>query len=107
MYLVVGIHSDADVAKYKRFPVYCMEDRIEIVRACRYVDEVLPNAPLSITQEWLAKHNIQWVTHAGMTDYLREVNYKVPIDMGIMLLLPYYEGISTTDIMNRIKQDDS
>jgi cytidyltransferase-like protein len=51
--LVVGIHSDATVESYKRRPVMTMRERIGVVEACRYVDEVIADAPLSLSKEWI------------------------------------------------------
>ena len=49
-FLIVGIHSDKVVEGYKRPPIMSMQERIDTVSSCRYVDEVLPNAPLTIDQ---------------------------------------------------------
>ena len=40
-----------------------MNERIKVVEACRYVDQVIPDAPLVITEEYLKKHNIDLVIH--------------------------------------------
>ena len=34
-----------------------MEERISVVASCRYVDEVIPDAPLIIDLKWIKKHN--------------------------------------------------
>ena len=56
-YLIVGVHSDKVVEGYKRLPIMTMEERIATIFSCRYVDEVIPNAPLSIDLKWINKHN--------------------------------------------------
>lgn len=40
-YLIVGVHSDADIAKHKGPPVMCERERYEAVRGCKWVDEVV------------------------------------------------------------------
>lgn len=40
-YLIVGIHTDRDVAEYKRTPIIPFEQRMEIVQAIQCVDEVV------------------------------------------------------------------
>jgi glycerol-3-phosphate cytidylyltransferase len=42
-YLIVGVSTDELVQQYKnKTPVICYEERVEIVKAIRYVDEVVP-----------------------------------------------------------------
>jgi cytidyltransferase-like protein len=103
-YLVVGIHSDKDCTIYKRKPIFSMEDRIEIVNACKYVDEIIPNAPLEITQNFIKLHKIDLVVHGDdLTDFHININYRIPLKLGIMRTIPYYKGISSTEIINRIR----
>lgn len=103
-YLIAGIHSDETVQNYKRSPILTMEERISVVASCRYVDEVIPNAPLIIDLKWIKKHNIHLVVHGDdFSEDLLQLCYKIPIEMGIFKKVPYTPGISTTDIMNRLK----
>ncbi len=103
-YLIVGVHSDKVVEGYKRLPIMTMEERIATIFSCRYVDEVIPNAPLSIDLKWINKHNIDMVVHGNdVSKGLSQNWYKVPIEMGILHLIPYTSGISTTDIIKRCK----
>ena len=103
-YLIAGIHSDETVQNYKRSPIMTMEERISVVTSCRYVDEVIPDAPLIIDLEWIKKHNIHLVVHGDdFSEDLLQLCYKIPIEMGIFKKVPYTPGISTTDIMNRLK----
>lgn len=44
-YLVVGVHSDADITKHKGPPVTTEEERYISVEACKWVDEVVRGAP--------------------------------------------------------------
>ena len=103
-YLIVGIHSDETVQNYKRPPIITMKDRIAVVASCRYVDEVIPDAPLIVDLEWIKKHNIHVVVHGDdFSEDLLQLCYKVPIEMGIFHKVPYTPGISTTDIIKRLK----
>ncbi len=105
-YLLVGIHADDVLVAndYKKGkPILTMEERVNSVAACRFVHEVLPNAPFIIDRPWIDKHNIQLVVRGDdMPQDRREYFYKVPMDMGIFRTVPYTEGISTTDIIRRI-----
>ena len=62
-YLIVGVHSDKDVASYKRKPIINEENRYEIVRNCKLVDQLIEAAPLLITEEFIKKYEIDLVVH--------------------------------------------
>ena len=103
-YLLVGIHADDVLVSYKGRPILTMEERVASVAGCRYVDEVLPNAPLIVDRAWIEKYNIDLVVHGD--DFSREQQeyyYKVPIEMGIFRTVDYTQGISTTEIIRRCK----
>ena len=103
--LVVWVHSDAIVESYKRRPVMTMDERVASVRGCRFVDEVVPNAPLVITREWLELHRIDLVVHGDDFDpALADRLYGVPMAMGIFHTVPYTPGISSTEIIRRIQE---
>ena len=57
-YLIVGVHSDKDVASYKRKPIIGEKNRCEMIKSCRYVDKVINNAPLMITKEFIDYNEI-------------------------------------------------
>tara|TARA_B100001057_G_C22771678_1_gene919850 strand:+ start:791 stop:1204 length:414 start_codon:yes stop_codon:yes gene_type:complete len=103
--LVVGIHSDETIRSYKRDPVMKMNERIKVVEACRYVDQVIPEAPLVITEEYLKKHNIDLVIHGHSEEENEKYNfmYKVPYELGMFKRVDYTEGISTSEIIQRLK----
>ena len=103
-YLLVGIHSDETVKSFKRNPIFNMEERIASVAGCRYVDEVISDAPLSVEREWIERHDIDLVMHGDdFSSDMMELCYKVPIEMGIFRTVAYTPGISTTEIINRCK----
>ena len=103
-YLIVGIHSDKVVKEYKRSPIMTMKERVDTVSSCRHVDEVIPDAPLIVSQEWINAHRIDLVVHGDdFSEDLLQLCYKVPIEMGIFHKVPYTPGISTSDIIKRLK----
>lgn len=103
-YLLVGIHADDAILVYKDRPIMTMEERIASVEGCRYVDKVVPNAPLTIDREWIERHEIDLVMHGDdFSSELEKLCYKVPIEMGIYRTVGYTPGISTSEIKARIK----
>jgi glycerol-3-phosphate cytidylyltransferase-like family protein len=65
---------------------------------------VVPNAPLEITREWIGKHNIDLIMHGDDVDLeVMDSWYGVPIEMGIYKSVGYTEGISTTELIARIR----
>ena len=103
--LIVGIHSDSTIESYKRKPIMNMKDRITVVEAYKYVDEVIPDAPLVITQKYIMDNNINVVAHAHQESENKKYSYmyKIPYELGIFRRLEYTDNISTTDIINGLK----
>jgi glycerol-3-phosphate cytidylyltransferase-like family protein len=82
-----------------------MKERIASVAGCRYVDEVIPNAPWIFNPAWIEIYNIHLVVHGD--DYSQEqleCCYKVPIEMEILRTVPYTQSISTSEIIRRIRE---
>jgi cytidyltransferase-like protein len=103
-WLLVGIHSDETVASYKRSPVMTMDERVRVVAACRYVDEVIPDAPLVVPREWIEQHRIDILVHGDDFDEAKLMSmYRVPYELGILRLVPYTSGISTTEVIERVR----
>ena len=103
--LVVGVHNDSDVQSYKRKPIIPQQQRYEMIRSCRYVGEVIEDAPLTITENFINKHNLDYVVHGDDVTSAIEKQHSVVSSLGIVKYVPYTEGVSTTDIIERIKND--
>ena len=104
-YLLVGISADDVLEAYKRRPILTMEERAAAVAGCRYADEVLINAPFIVDRAWIEEHDIHLVVRGDdFTKEQLEHYYKVPMDMGILRTVPYTPGISTSEIIRRIRQ---
>ena len=101
-FLVVGIHSDKTVESYKRTPIIEQEQRYQIVRACKYVDEVIEDAPLIVTKDFMTEHEIDLVIHGDDCGDHFGIQHGDPIKVGKMKYLPYTKGISTSMIIDRI-----
>ena len=103
-YLLVGVHADETVMSYKRRPIFSMDERVASVEGCRYVDEVVSNAPLTIDRAWIEHHKIDMILHGDdFSSEMEELYYKIPIEMGIYRSVGYTRGISTSEIITRIR----
>jgi glycerol-3-phosphate cytidylyltransferase len=108
--VIVAVNRDDFVARFKRRPVMNLEERMEMIAACRYVDAAVVNVgdedsrptlltshathfihgsdwtgesllhQLGLTQAWLDEHKIE------------------------MVYFPYTQEISTTMILARLRE---
>jgi cytidyltransferase-like protein len=99
----IGIHDDITVESYKRLPILTMEERIKVLESCKYIDKIIPNAPLKVTKEYIDLHKIDYIfipnnrTEEDINDW-----YDLPKKLNMIKVIPYTNTISTTDIINRI-----
>ncbi|KAE9403776.1 hypothetical protein BT96DRAFT_854492 [Gymnopus androsaceus JB14] len=63
VYLLVGVCSDELVNMHKAKSIMSHAERLEALRHCRWVDQVVPDAPWVITPEFLEKYQIDYVAH--------------------------------------------
>lgn len=101
-HLIVGVCSDADVSEYKRPPIMSLSERVSVIEACKYVDEVIPAAPAVTTAKFVQKNSIDFVvaTKAYSNNILNEY-YGEPLRLNILKLVEYTDSISTTKIIKR------
>src|SRR5579862_374406 len=103
-HVIVGLISDDIAAAYKRKPILSQEERAKVMAGCKYVNEIILDAPLTPTKEFLELHNIDFVIHGD--DFTEEKLYTYfadPMALNIMRITSYTKGISTSDIIERIK----
>ena len=85
-YLIVGVNADDLVESYKnKRPIVPLEERAEIVRAIRYVDEVIVTTTLDKKQVWEKVH------------FNEELGAK-------LVFLPYTKDTSSTMLREKLKE---
>jgi len=104
--LIVGVVSDKDCESYKRLPIINENDRLEIIKNIKLVDEVIFPCPLVVTMDFIKENNIDLVVHGFSTDSDREK--QKPFFENIkshFKEIEYYSKISTTDIIKTINKN--
>ncbi|XP_065898520.1 ethanolamine-phosphate cytidylyltransferase-like isoform X2 [Dysidea avara] len=103
-YLIVGVHTDEEIANHKGPPVYTEQERYKIVRAIKWVDEVVEGAPYVTTIETLDKYNCDFSIHGDdITTTSEGVDtYHIVKKAGKYREVSRTQGISTTDLVGRM-----
>ncbi|KAK5918038.1 hypothetical protein CgunFtcFv8_002839 [Champsocephalus gunnari] len=106
-YLIVGVCSDELTHKFKGYTVMTEDERYDALTHCRYVDEVVRDAPWTLTTEFLQRHKIDFVAHDDIpyTSAGSEDVYKHIKEAGMFVATERTEGISTSDLITRIVKD--
>lgn len=105
-YLLVGIHSDAAVNRYQgmNLPLMNLHERVLSVLGCRYVSDVLIDAPYEITPEMIKSLNITEVVRgATPEDQDEDVRYKYAKEAGIFTVIKRPSDFSIGRIVGRIQ----
>lgn len=102
--LIVGVCGDEECTGYKRRPIMTTAERVHEVELCKYVSEVIPNAPVSgITEAMIKKYNVHVVVCGEEYDTPTDTYYALPRRLGILKTVPRTDGISTSVLINRIR----
>jgi ethanolamine-phosphate cytidylyltransferase len=102
--LLVGLHSDKDIAANKGPTVMNLDERTAAVEACRFSTRVVPHAPYVTSIPWISHYGCQYVTHGDdiTSDAGGQDCYRFVKKAGRMKIVPRTHGISTTDLVGRM-----
>jgi glycerol-3-phosphate cytidylyltransferase len=97
--LIVGVSSDKfNFQKKNKYPVYNENDRMDIIKAIKYVDEVFLEESFELKKEYIKKYNADILVMGsdwdGKFDYLK--------DTCEIKIFDRTENISTTETINKI-----
>ena len=106
-YLIVGVSTDELVQREKaKTPVINFQERVEIVKAIRYVDQVVPQVDKDKVAAWERYHfdkmfvGSDWQGSPQWNEYEKQFE---PLGVEIVYL-PHTDGISSTGLTEVIKQ---
>lgn len=106
-YLIVGVNKDELVEAYKnKRPIIPLEERVEIVRAIRYVDEVIATDTLDKTKIWEKVHFDEiYIGDDWKGNERWEKTGKEMEQLGAKLVfLPYTKDTSSTMLREKLTQ---
>jgi len=103
-YLIVGVHSDSEIAKHKGPPVYNEQERYKMVKGIKWVDEVVENAPYVTTLETLDQYNCDFCAHGDDITLTAEGvdTYHIVKENNRYKEVKRTQGVSTTDLVGRM-----
>ena len=106
-YLIVGVNTDEFILRYKnKTPVIPFEERIAIVSAIKYVDEVIPQDDEGKIDAW---HKYKYKYLFGGSDWegreiVSELNELLKPSGGRVVLFPYTQTTSSTLLTELIRK---
>jgi glycerol-3-phosphate cytidylyltransferase len=101
--LIVGISTDElNFNKKKKYPVFSQEERLEIIKNLKDVDEVFFEESLEKKREYILKYKADiLVMGDDWTGRFDEYN-----DICKVIYLPRTKDISTTELIDKISKDN-
>lgn len=106
--LVVAVNSDQFAISYKRKPVMNEEERLEVVKSCKYVDDAFIMPSESQQESCIKECNPNYIVLGSdwkKKDYLGQLSITQNMldNMGCTIIfMPYTKNISTSKIVERI-----
>lgn len=104
VHLIVGVSGDEETIRKKGKIVMSQKERCDILRHCKWVDEIICPCPWVITLDFVNANNIDYVAHddapygsAGQEDIYAGIK-----KAGKFMATQRTEGISTSDVILRI-----
>lgn len=107
--VVVSLNTDEFAERYKRRPIMSFEERRSMLEACIYVDEVIVNEGDEDSRPAILAsgathvvHGDDWTGDALMEQMGFGMDWLKEMDL-TLLYLPYTEGISTRELIERCR----
>ena len=108
--IIVAVNSDSFAESYKRVPIMDQYQRLAVVNSCRYVDYAFIMDSYENQPFFIEENNPDFIVMGSdwqSRDYFKQlcISQEFLDRIGAeMLFLPYTDGISTTEIIEKIKK---
>ena len=105
--VIVGLLNDEAIKSYKREPILNYENRYIVIESLKMVDNIIEQKThdytdnLRLLKPDYVVHGDDWIV--GQSVVRKKVIEVLSDFNGELIEVPYTEGISTTDIINKIK----
>ena len=94
-FVIVALTTDEEIINKKKFtPELKFDERKEVLKSIKYVNDVIPS-PWLITEQFLDENNINLLVHGS--------DNSNPISPEKLLIIPRTEGISSTILREKAK----
>lgn len=109
--LIVAVNGDQMVADYKRKPFYSEDDRLGIINSCKYVDEAFIIRGYD-NKKYIEKYEVDAIVHGNdweRASYLEQISVTEEYlrdRKAELVLVPYTHGISTSQLIKQIKENN-
>lgn len=100
----VGVHSNEEIKFNKGLPVMLDNERIEMLKSCKYVTKVIENAPFVTDPHFVKSFDCSYVIHGN--DIINDANgndcYSLVKELNMFKEVNRTFGISTTNLVGRM-----
>lgn len=102
--LYIGIHTDIEITKNKGPTVMNLTERQFTIDANKWTTRTIPEAPYVTDPKWMDKYGCKYVVHGDdiTTDSEGNDCYGIVRDQGRLKLVKRTEGVSTTELIERL-----
>ena len=100
----MGVNSDEEILKNKGPTVLTCKERADILRACKWIDEVYEGTEYTVSEKILDKYNCQYYAHGDDPVYDTDGTDMCALlhEKGRFKMFKRTEGVSTTDIVGKL-----
>lgn len=102
--LYAGVHNDEEILANKGPVVFTLAERMEMIKACKWVTQAIPDSPYTVTLDWMDKFDCEVCVHGDDIALNADgVDCHEPIiKSGRFVTVPRTKAISTTNIIGRM-----